>query len=120
MVQATFGIRARSQREQKGLSLRAAAKLLGIGHARLSEIEKGIAYRSGAPTGPSRDLVERMAKVYDAPRDTLLELAGFRASRPALSPTEAELVDLFRGLPGPSQALLLEMVRAARNHFQDQ
>ena len=117
MDQEPFGAYIRGQRERKGLSLRAAAKLLGIGHTRLSEFEKGVTYRSGAPTGPSRDLVETMARVYQVPKDALLETAGFKASRPGLTTHEAELLDLFRELPTPAQGHLIDVARSARSHF---
>ncbi|MBU6429136.1 MAG: helix-turn-helix transcriptional regulator [Cyanobacteria bacterium REEB65] len=100
------------------MSLRAAGELLGIGHSRLSEIERGSTYRSGAPTGPSRDLVERMAKVYGEPRGTLLERAGYHAARPDLSAPEAELLDLFRDLSDFGQALVVDIVRAAREYMK--
>ena len=117
MEQEPFGEYVKGIRKGKKLSIRAAAKLIGVGSMRLTEIERGESYR-GARTGPSHELVEAMARAYGIPRDTLLHAAGYRPSRPSeLTRDEAELLDLYRELPVSAQGHLIDVARSARSHF---
>ena len=107
-----FGARIKELRQQKGLSLRKAANLIGLSHYRLDELEIGKSRSTGNPTRPSRDTVIKFAEVYGVPKDYLLELAGYARENPDLSDDEALLVDLFRGLDADQRALTLRLVRA--------
>ncbi len=106
-----FGAYLRKLRAERGLSLRKAALLLGIGHMRLDEIEKGKSRSTGHPTHPKRELVAVIADVYDVPRDALLEMAGYAREQPDLSGDEHLVVTTMRRLDDHHRDLALEMMK---------
>jgi transcriptional regulator with XRE-family HTH domain len=64
-------------REGRGLSQRAAARLIGVSQARLASLEQGRHANTGLPTLPSPVLVTKVAQVFQYPREELLLLAGY-------------------------------------------
>lgn len=59
------------------LSLRDAAKLIGISHSYLSTIEKGIDPRSNAPIKPTPEVLQFISKAYGLEYNKLMQLAGY-------------------------------------------
>lgn len=106
-----FGAKLRELRENKEWTLRRAAKAAGITHQRLAELEAGVARGTGKATRPSKDVVGRLARAYDVPKDFLLELAGYARERPLISDRDALLLDLFHLLSDGKQRLALGMLR---------
>lgn len=74
---AALGEKLRELRGRKGLGLRQAARALGISHTRLTAFEAGRTISTGKPAVPRRDLLAKMAVLYDYPVETLLALAGY-------------------------------------------
>lgn len=72
-----FGAFIFSLRESKGMTVREAAKLVGISHSRLVNFEHGRDPHTGKPTLPGAALVVRIAGVYGSPQNQLLLLAGY-------------------------------------------
>lgn len=72
-----FGALLFQLREARGLSQRAAAKLVGVSNTRLMSLENGKDKNSGRPTLPSPELTVRIAQAYRVPKDRLLMLAGY-------------------------------------------
>ena len=105
-----FGAYLRQLRAERGLSLRKAALLLGIGHMRLDEIEKGKSRSTGHATRPRRELVFAIADAYEVPRDALLELAGYAREQPDLSGDEQLVVATMRRLDDHHRDLAVQMV----------
>lgn len=64
-------------REDRNLSQRAAAKLIGISQARLASLEQGKHTNTGRPTLPSPEVCVRLAAAYGQPKDVVLLLAGY-------------------------------------------
>lgn len=107
-----FGTFIKQQRLARGIKLREAAKLAGVSHARLSEIEKGAGYHTLRPTRPSRPVVERLALAYALPLGPLLAMAGYDSSEKAsLAPEALEVVALFQALNPARKRLALAMMR---------
>lgn len=65
----TFGLVVRKTRREKGLGIRALAKMLDISHTYISHIEAG-------RTKPSREVVSRLAGVLGGDADEWLVMAG--------------------------------------------
>ncbi|GFZ30398.1 hypothetical protein CSC2_09240 [Clostridium zeae] len=65
------------RRDELNLSLRDAAKLIGISHSYLSTLEKGIDPRNGAPVKPTPETLKRISIAYDAHYDFFMRLAGY-------------------------------------------
>lgn len=63
--------------DPRGLTVRGAAKLMGISHTRLRSLEQGTHHETGLPTLPTVELVGRIASVYRYPKQELLIQAGF-------------------------------------------
>lgn len=114
MTSREFGAYIKELRVNKGLSLREAAKRIDINHMRLSEIESGKSRGTGRDTRPRREVVIRMAEVYEVPVNTLLEKAGFAAFRSEADARENLLIDLFRELSEDQQEMVIRLLRAAR------
>lgn len=72
-----FGAWLVQLREERNLTLRAAAKLIGIDHTRLISLEQGIERTTGRPTLPSAELAVRIALAYRYPKEKLLAEAGY-------------------------------------------
>jgi transcriptional regulator with XRE-family HTH domain len=106
----------------KSLSLREAARLLGLGHARLGDFERGTTHgRKNYPAKPKRDLLLKMAQLYEYPTDVLLGMAGYPAGetpsvhRPTLVEAEArEIAEIYYGLNRDQQEIFLRMARAIK------
>ena len=64
-------------RESKGMSVREAAKQIGISHGRLLNFEHGKDPHTGKPTLPSAEMVGKISGAYEYPKDRLLLLAGY-------------------------------------------
>ncbi len=85
----TLGLYLGRLRDERGLSLREVAKRAGGHFTRLGEWERGTDAHTGKPVTPPREAFLRLARVYGAPPDALLAMAGYRAER-APSPDEAQ------------------------------
>ncbi|MDB5098050.1 MAG: Helix-turn-helix domain [Cyanobacteria bacterium RYN_339] len=107
-----FGAQIRARRVVLGWTVREAAPKLGVSRSRLSEIERGLSYSTGNATRPSRELVERVAEVYDLPRDLLLVSAGYPVDTPLeLSPATRDMLVLFERLTPNGQRVAMGMLR---------
>ena len=111
-VKDGFGAFIRRLREERGLSLRKAARAIAIGHGRLAELEHETSQSTGRPTKPQRALVMRIADAYGIPRDTLLEYAGYARERPDLSPDVQLVVDMMCELDDHYRALAVALVQS--------
>src|SRR4051794_17172140 len=67
-----FGQRVRQLRQDKGLTLRDLAPMVGVGFTYLSKVENG---RLGFGDFPGEELIVRIARVLGADEDELLLLA---------------------------------------------
>ncbi|GKU24051.1 hypothetical protein CFOLD11_08770 [Clostridium folliculivorans] len=65
------------RRSELNLSLRDAAKLIGISHSYLSTLEKGVDPRNGLPVKPTPETLKLISKAYDVPYDFVMTLAGY-------------------------------------------
>ncbi|MBM3267190.1 MAG: helix-turn-helix transcriptional regulator [Candidatus Sericytochromatia bacterium] len=81
----------RELRIRKGLGLRQAARVLGVSHTRLAAFEAGSTKASGKAAIPRRDLLARMAEVYDFPAGTLMALAGYSPEEPGTAEPPGEV-----------------------------
>lgn len=88
-----LGSKLKALRLAAKLSLREAARRSGVSHARLREIEAGLDHRTKKPVKAPRDLIERLADLYQFPVDALLALARYSVEEveAAKPPTEAEI-----------------------------
>lgn len=66
-----------NKRKELNLSLRKAAEIIGVSHSYLSNLEKGVDPRSGAPINPTPETLKLIAKAYNIDYDLLLEYAGY-------------------------------------------
>lgn len=107
-----FGRFIRDQRTAMGLSLREAARRVGLSHFRLGEIEAGLNHRTGKPTRPSWDQVERIAEAYELPVHPLLAQAGYNVGvASSLTPEEREILLLFGKLPPDRRLMAIAAMR---------
>lgn len=83
-----FGAFIYSLREARGLSQRAAARLVGVSQPRLVSLEQGRHASTGRPTLPSPDLCVKLAAAYNHPKELVLLVAGYTPW--VVNPTEAE------------------------------
>lgn len=68
----SYGAFTRRQREEKGISLNAMARRLGVSPAYLSRIERNLEHP------PKDDLIEKTALILDVPIDDMfIEARGF-------------------------------------------
>lgn len=72
-----FGLRLAQLREEQKLSIRGAAKKIGIGPTRLMSLEQGRDQNTGKPTLPSPSLTADIARAYHIPKEQLLVEAGY-------------------------------------------
>lgn len=77
MIAKRLGERLVGLRTERGLSLRGAAKLIGIEHGRLSSFEAGIERTTGRPTMPTARQTIEIARAYRYPKERLLAEAGY-------------------------------------------
>lgn len=92
-------------RTSQALSLRAAAKLIGIDPGRLFSLEQGIERTTGRPTLPSASQTVQIARAYRYPKERLLAEAGYI---PWLldSGQVDRLLAMFSGEPTPPRRYL--------------
>lgn len=72
-----LSVTLRNLRLEKGLSLREFSGLLGISHAYLNKLEKGIDPRTGKDVTPTIDNVIMFADGLHIPRKEFLEMCGY-------------------------------------------
>lgn len=66
-----------NKRKDLGLSLRGAAKLIGISHSYLGSLEKGVGTRNNAPVKASLETLLLISKAYHISNLQLLILSGY-------------------------------------------
>jgi transcriptional regulator with XRE-family HTH domain len=81
-----LGVRLRSVRELRGLSLRGVAEPAGISPAYLQKLERG------AVTSPSPHALYGVAEVLDTSYADLMALAGYPVPAPAGGPRKPMLI----------------------------
>lgn len=102
----------RLQRESLRLGVREAAKLIGVSHQRLIEIERGQSYATGKATLPRKEVVKAIAAAYHLSEPLLLTLAGYAGADPsALATDHKEVLMLYDALPPERKALALATLR---------
>lgn len=94
-----FGLYIGRLRDERNLSLRQAAKRVGVSFSRLAEWERGVDSHTAKPVTPPRQVVIDIARAYGVPADELLALAGYRTSIDPVSSEEVRLLVAFRRLP---------------------
>lgn len=62
-------------------SLRTAAEKIGISHSYLSNLEKGIDPRSGAPIAATPETLKQIANAYNVSYDMLMSMAGYLSKK---------------------------------------
>lgn len=110
-----LGAKLQELRANADLSAREAARRLAISTTRLRDFEQGKTHGRDQKAVPKRELLAKIAKLYDYPLDNLLRLAGYPVEDIQPSPpTEAEvrareIAQIYLDLPEPHQSLFLEM-----------
>ncbi|MEB3187631.1 MAG: helix-turn-helix transcriptional regulator [bacterium] len=113
-----LGKRLAELRLGRRLSLREAARRIGISETRLRDFERG--ERAGYVAIPKRPVLLKMASTYQYPQEALLLLAGMPVEvHPAPVPDAADLealeaADLIRRLSDSERATVMAMLRALR------
>lgn len=74
MLLEEIGKRLKEARDARNLSLREAAKLIGVSHSYLDTLEKGRDPRTGNPVNPSVETLVQISKGYSIPIEKLLPL----------------------------------------------
>lgn len=64
---------------------------MGISHTRLAAFEAGETKSTGNPAVPRRELLAKLAGLYDYPVETLLALAGYPLEQPVPPPPPGEV-----------------------------
>ena len=107
-----FGARVRARRNELRFTVRDAAKRLGISPSRLAAVERGRSYSTDATTRPSRELVERFARIYGLPQDVLLAAAGYDAGvLGELDDDARHLLIMFNSLPADQKRFALDIMQ---------
>ncbi|MBK1810235.1 helix-turn-helix transcriptional regulator [Clostridium sp. YIM B02505] len=65
------------RRSELNLSLRDAAKLIGISHSYLSTLEKGVDPRNVLAVKPTPETLKLISSTYDVPYDFVMTLSGY-------------------------------------------
>lgn len=107
--QPSVGAYLREVRISKGLSLREAAKRIGINHSRVVDVEKGVDSNRALPFVPSYELLLRFADAYGLPPDELFRRAG-REPLAKLSEDEWKLLRRYRALEPALQLKALDEI----------
>lgn len=102
-----IGVVLYNLRQERGWSLREAARRADVAFSRLAEWEHERDNYSGRPLRPSFDALCRLARIYGADRFELLRLAGYDVG---LTQEELQFVDDLRALPKDKQARLRELL----------
>jgi transcriptional regulator with XRE-family HTH domain len=100
----------RELRHDRNLSIREAAKRIGVSFSRLEELESGRSRTTGKPTLPSTDMLIKIARFYEQPLPLLLEMASLAEVSPD-ERQEAETVQLLRGMTPKARNLVLSIMR---------
>jgi transcriptional regulator with XRE-family HTH domain len=123
---AELGVRLRELRAARGLSQRSAALKLGISHTALRSYEVGRTPDGNYPAIPKRDLLIRMAELYQFPARTLLTIAKLPVDlvEPPPIPSQVEIeaqevAEVYRRLPEEHRRMLLKVVRAYKDEIPD-
>lgn len=109
-----MGIREyiRQAREERGWSVREAAKRCHISGTRFTEVfETGISRNTGKPTGPSLAIMVRASQGFSIPLQTLLDEAGMTDVSPD-EQQESDLIQAWRGLSPTSRTMAVAIVKA--------
>ncbi|MEQ8196626.1 MAG: helix-turn-helix transcriptional regulator [Clostridiaceae bacterium] len=69
------------KRKELGLSLRDAAKLMGISHTYLNVLEKGADPRNNAPASPTPDTLRRISEAYKISYKKLMTDFGYLSEK---------------------------------------
>lgn len=101
----------REQRVKRNLSIRLAARSIGISVSRLEELESGISRTTGKPTFPTTDLLIKIARFFEQPLPLLLEMAGLTEVSPD-ERQEAEAIQLLRRMSPKARNLVVTIMRA--------
>lgn len=114
-----LGAKLQELRASANLSAREASRRLGLSTTRLRDFEMGKTHGRDQKAVPKRELLGKIAKLYDYPLDNLLRLAGYPADEPVAPepPSEAELrareiAQVYLDLPEPQRSLFLDVVQA--------
>jgi transcriptional regulator with XRE-family HTH domain len=107
-----FGLYIGRLRDERGLSLRQAAKRIGVSFSRLGEWERATDSHTGKAVLPPRAAIVDIARAYGVPADALLALAGYRTSQDPATPDEVQMLSAFRRLPLARQRELLGAIQA--------
>jgi tetratricopeptide (TPR) repeat protein/transcriptional regulator with XRE-family HTH domain len=75
-----LGTRLKTRRQERGLAVRALASTVSITPAYLWMLEAGVNPKTGRPSRPSVDLLERLALELDLPPSELFAMAGYPGS----------------------------------------
>lgn len=67
----------KSIRTELKLSLREAAKLIGISHSYLSALEKGVDPRTNSPIKPTPETLKLISSAYNISYNNLMKLSGY-------------------------------------------
>lgn len=108
-----MGIREfiRQAREERGWSVREAAKQCHISATRFSEVfETGTSRNTGKPTAPNYSLLVKVSRGFSIPLQILLEVAGLAAASTD-EHLESELVQAWRNLSPANRLMALEITR---------
>ena len=97
-------------RNNKGWTIREAARRSGISSSRIEEIEHSRSKATGKPTSPTLDLLRKLANAYDLPLTLLLEKAGIVPSQ-LDDHLEIELLQVFRRLSTRNKELGIGLLR---------
>ena len=106
MKTMSAGQRIQEARSAKGLSLRGAAKLIGIGASTLSDIE------TGATKLPSVEVLYKMAAVFDVPPRWLV--FGDDGELHTPTPQEESLLKDYRDLPEPARDAVQALIQVLK------
>lgn len=66
-----------NKRNELSLSLRDAAKIIGISHSYLSTLEKGFESGKNTPVKPTPETLQLISNAYDVPYETLMRFSGY-------------------------------------------
>lgn len=77
MKMKNLGNLLKDMRLERGISLREFSSDLGISHAYLNKLEKGIDPRTGKPVIPSIETLTKIAEGLSIPAKEFLELCGY-------------------------------------------
>jgi transcriptional regulator with XRE-family HTH domain len=91
-----------ASRKRKNLSLRAVEKETGISNAYLSQLENGDVQE------PSPIMLAKLADLYETPYSTMLEYAGYRVPKSAMSSSSQSFAARIGSVSDDEEEALLE------------